>query len=499
MARGKRAQVLSAEEKLKQALVPDWEQPYKVPGNWVWIKLEFLKKNNLSFFDGDWILSENMDPNGNVRLIQLSDIGVGEFLNKSAKYINEKVFEELGCTPLETGDILISRMAEPIVRSCIFPSLPYMSITAVDVAVLRCEEQICEREYINHLCNANWFTQMAFTKARGTTRVRITRKNLGEMPAPLPPLAEQRRIVARIESLFEKLDHARELVQSALDSFKNRKSAILHKAFAGELTVKWRCENGLVKNTVISSITAYSKVLSKKDQKHIKAFQSHVKIVEMSNGQQWFSCQIGAVGVVTNGSTPSRKVPDFWKDGTIPWVSSGEVRNNVIETTHEKITTSGCDNSSVKQLPVGTVLIAMIGEGKTRGQSAVLNIPATTNQNVAAIIIDHGFIVPHFLWYWLQKEYTKNREKGNGTGPQALNCQRVRELDIVIPPFEEQQEIVRILDSLLEKEQHAEDKLEPILDQIDLLKKSILARAFRGELGTNDPSEESAMELLKNL
>ena len=107
--------------------------------------------------------------------------------------------------------------------------------------------------------------------------------------------------------------------------------------------------------------------------------------------------------------------------------------------------------------------------------------------------------MPHFLWYWLQKEYTKNREKGNGTGPQALNCQRVRELDIVIPPFEEQQEIVRILDSLLEKEQHAEDKLEPILDQIDLLKKSILARAFRGELGTNDPSEESAMELLKNL
>ena len=69
----------------------------------------------------------------------------------------------------------------------------------------------------------------------------------------------------------------------------------------------------------------------------------------------------------------------------------------------------------------------------------------------------------------------------------------------MIPPFEEQQEIVRILDSLLEKEQHAEDKLEPILDQIDLLKKSILARAFRGELGTNDPSEESAMELLKNL
>ena len=184
---------------------------------------------------------------------------------------------------------------------------------------------------------------------------------------------------------------------------------------------------------------------------------------------------------MTNGSTPSRKEPAFW-NGDIPWVSSGEVSNNIIEATNECITEEGYNNSSVKKLPIGTVLIAMIGEGKTRGQTSVLNIEATTNQNIAAIVINHGHVEPKFLWYWLQKEYKKNRTAGSGSGPQALNCQRVRELPFILPTLTEQQEIVRILDSVLEKETRAKEAAQTVLDQIALLKKSILARAFRGEL-----------------
>ena len=91
----------------------------------------------------------------------------------------------------------------------------------------------------------------------------------------------------------------------------------------------------------------------------------------------------------------------------------------------------------------------------------------------------------------------KNREKGSGSGPQALNCQRVRELDFFVPSLKEQKEVVNILRKALAKEQQSKEAAEAVLDQIDLMKKSILARAFRGEMGTNDPSEESAVELLK--
>jgi type I restriction enzyme S subunit len=219
-------------------------------------------------------------------------------------------------------------------------------------------------------------------------------------------------------------------------------------------------------------------------------------MIQIKNSK-WYMTTIGAIGVVTNGSTPSRKVDSYW-DGDIAWVSSGEVRNNRIEATRELITQDGFKNSSVRMLPVGTVLIAMIGEGKTRGQSAILEIPATINQNVAAVVIEHGFIVPKLLWYWFQREYKRNREKGSGTGPQALNCQRVRELSFVVPPLSEQHEIVRILDDLLEKEQVAQE-LSDTIAKIDHMKKAILARAFRGELGTNDPSEESAVGLLRSV
>ena len=115
--------------------------------------------------------------------------------------------------------------------------------------------------------------------------------------------------------------------------------------------------------------------------------------IHFQDGREWIKCTIGAIGRVSNGSTPSRKCPNYW-DGNIFWVSSGEVSNNVITNTKERITQEGYENSSVKLLPVGTVLIAMIGEGKTRGQSAILDIEATTNQNIAAVIINHGKVLP---------------------------------------------------------------------------------------------------------
>ncbi|WP_295095494.1 restriction endonuclease subunit S, partial [Ruminococcus sp.] len=226
--------------------------------------------------------------------------------------------------------------------------------------------------------------------------------------------------------------------------------------------------------------------------------QSKCDDVILEDGTVWYKTVIGAVGVVTNGSTPSRKCGSYW-EGSIPWVSSGEVRNNIIYQTNECITEEGYQNSSGKMLPKGTVLIAMIGEGKTRGQSAILDIEATTNQNIAAIIIEHGLINPKFMWYWLQKQYRYNREKGAGSGPQALNCQRVRELEFIVPSIEEQNKIVEIIDIMMEKETQVSSEIEGTIDNILSIKKSILEKAFRGELGTNNPCDEPSIELLKQV
>ena len=124
----------------------------------------------------------------------------------------------------------------------------------------------------------------------------------------------------------------------------------------------------------------------------------------------------------------------------------------------------------------------MIGEGKTRGQSAILRIDATINQNIAAILLTHGLVNSEFLWRWFQFSYEATRERGSGSGPQALNCQRVRELPFILPPLAEQQEIVRRVEQLFVLADQIETRCARAKAHADNLTQAILSKAFRGEL-----------------
>ncbi len=151
------------------------------------------------FTDGDWILSENMAAKGTIGVIQLKHIGVGEFHDKEFQFISNSTFNELGCTEVLPGDVLISRMADPIGRACIVPRLPFRAVTAVDVSILRVDESVADCRFMTHLCNSQLVRNRIARAARGTTRSRITRTELGETEIPLPPLSEQQQIVERLE------------------------------------------------------------------------------------------------------------------------------------------------------------------------------------------------------------------------------------------------------------------------------------------------------------
>lgn len=448
------------------------EAPYELPEGWKWCRLGEVadwgsggtpSRKNPEYYQGSipWIKTGEL----NETYIFDSEEKVSE---DAIKHSSAKIF------PKET--VVMAMYGATIGKTAIF---------GIDASTNQaCACAICHKELDNHfLFNFLKSKKDYFLyNAKGGAQPNISQEIIKNTLIPLPPtLAEQQHIVKRIESMFAKLDEAKEKAQNVVDGFETRKAAILHKAFTGELTAKWRKENGIEKNKELDFIYNFAQTLSKKDMTNITDFQKQAYDYVLSDGAVWKKCCIGAIGVITNGSTPSRKEASFW-NGNIPWVSSGEVANNIIESTNEMISEEGFNNSSVKKLPIGTVLIAMIGEGKTRGQTSVLNIEATTNQNIAAIIINHGHIESKFLWYWLQKEYKNNRTAGNGSGPQALNCQKVRELPFILPTLPEQVEIVRILDIIIEKENKAKQAAETVLEQIDLLKKSILARAFRGEL-----------------
>ncbi len=190
--------------------------------------------------DGDWILKENYTTDG-VRLIQVGDVGEGEFIGKSSRFISLERAKELQCSFLKTGDILISRMPDPLGRACIFPDLDCPAITAVDVAIFRPASNKIQPRFINYFLNSKpWFDEV-LRYATGTTRQRVSRKRLEKMTVPVQPMAEQERIV----KLLDEADELRKLRAQADRRTAALIPALFHEMFGDPASNPkgWRKEN----------------------------------------------------------------------------------------------------------------------------------------------------------------------------------------------------------------------------------------------------------------
>lgn len=458
MARAKKEAALTPEDRLQAALVPDWERPYKLPENWCWTKIGSIsslhrgvsykktdahterRENSCLVMRGGNICEGSIDTEADNIYVDISLVAENQIVRKN--------------------DIIIvaSTGSTKVIGRAGISKMDYLDVAFGAFLLLVRPSTKVNQRYIDYFFLSDNYRNRIKKLASGININNIRGEYITETLVPLAPLAEQQRIVDRIESLFSKLDEAKEKAQAVVDSFETRKAAILHKAFTGELTKKWRKS--------ANTRWVYKKI---KD-----------------------CCKLGS------GGTPSRKVPDFYK-GDIPWIKTGEIEWNDIYDTEEKITQSAIDNSSARCYKPGVVLVAMYGMGVTRGKASILRVQAATNQAVCVLEPQSALLYNRYLLYYFMRNYWDIREKAVGGNQLNLSLTIIKELNIEIPPIDEQVEIVQILDDLFAKEQQTKEAAEVVLDQIDLMKKSILARAFRGELGTNDPSEESAVELLRQV
>ena len=161
--------------------------------------------------------------------------------------------------------------------------------------------------------------------------------------------------------------------------------------------------------------------------------------------------RIGDFAMCFPGATPKTTHPEYWENGTIPWMSSGEVNQEEVTFTEKKITPKGYDETSTKMVPVGTVVIALAGQGKTRGKVAITRIPLCTNQSLCAIVVDET-VISKYLFHYLRSQYARIREISSGDGTRGgLNLKMIKAYVVPVPPIEVQEEIVHILDSYTEK------------------------------------------------
>lgn len=284
-------------------------------------------------------------------------------------------------------------------------------------------------------------------------------------PIPLPPLSEQQRIVERIEELFAKLDEAKERLQEVADSFAVRKAAILHKAFTGELTKQWRRENG------VSDESWEEKTLQ--------------DVCSMK---------------ITDGT---HKTPVYCdSERGVKFLSAKDITAEKICWDNIKYIVPELHEELYKRLApqVDDVLLAKNG---TTGVAAIVETDDIFDIYVTLAVLrpEKSIIYPLYLLKVVNSPLCKEQfaQHLTGIGVPNLHLRDIKEVLIPLPTIPEQHEIVRLIDDLLARERAAQQAAEQALASIDLMKKSILARAFRGELGTNKASEASALELLKQV
>ena len=159
--------------------------------------------------------------------------------------------------------------------------------------------------------------------------------------------------------------------------------------------------------------------------------------------KDWHRSTLGEIARIASGGTPDRSKPEYW-GGDIPWVTTGEIQFNTITDSTEKITAAGLQNSSAKRFPPGTLLMAMYGQGKTRGQVAQLGIEAATNQACAAIQLQNSYDIDFYFQY-LTSQYEALRELGNSGTQKNLNGGIIKGVDVPVPPYGEQRRIAKIL------------------------------------------------------
>lgn len=312
------------------------------------------------------------------------------------------------------------------------------------------------------------------TKKKGTGTPHLNAELLKQSNISVPSIPEQESIVARIEEMFSELDAGVETLKKTKAQLAVYRQAVLKEAFEGRLTLNWR-----ESHEDSSSISDYKTIEIINPIYKDTAGDENEPFLFLP--KEWLKLRIGDVFTVEVGSTPSRRIAEYW-NGSINWVSSGEVHFNHIYKTKERITETGLANSSTNVHPAGTIMLAMIGEGKTRGQAAILEIPAAHNQNTAAILVSSTPCPPKYLYYYLQLNYEHTRRVGSGNNQKALNKERVRALRFPFPSFDEQREIVNEIESRLSVCDSIEQTVDAALQQAEAMRQSILKKAFEGRL-----------------
>ncbi len=352
-----------------------------------------------------------------IPFLRTQNVGQGKIVRREIKQVTLEFHNKLKKSTLRKGDVILSRVISDKINYAVIPE-DLDGANCANVVIVRPGKKLLPEYFAFYISSAD-VQERLINRSVGSAQSVVNVQVVKDWKIPLPPLTEQKRIA----SLLARADRLRQLRRTAHDLG----DALLQSVFL-EMSEKAR---GKMKEVRLETLAD-----------------------------------------VKTGGTPSREVSEYF-NGQIPWVKTTEVVNEVIYETSEKISEAGLKASNCEVFPVGTILIAMYGQGLTRGRTGKLGIPATTNQACAAIL-PSSKINTDYLWTFLKLSYNEIRELGRGGNQPNLNLSMVRDLVIPVPPLSLQEEFAGVVARV----ESLRGRMGESTRQVEGLFESLLAEAF---------------------
>lgn len=380
------------------------------------------------------------DVNDDTWVLELEDIEKESSKLLSTMRASERPFKSTK-NSFKKGDVLYGKL-RPYLNKIIIAKED--GVCTTEIIPLSAEPSCCNK-YIFYWLKSSTFLGYVNDVSYGVNMPRLGTADGLKAPLRLAPLAEQKIIAEKLDTLLAQVDSTKARLEKIPQILKRFRQAVLTVAMSGGLTEEWRKNNSIL-------------------------FSS------------WVNSNIGELAQVATGKTPKRTEVKYWENGSIPWLTSSSTGEIYTEVAEQFITPIALKECTLKIFSPGTLLLAMYGEGKTRGQVTELKIHAACNQACAAIICDKEKIDLQFLKMRLMENYQETRKAAAGGNQPNLNLNKVREIPVIVPPLPEQQEIVCRVEQLFAYADTIEKQVNNALTRVNNLTQSILAKAFRGEL-----------------
>ena len=485
----------------------------KLPDGWTLATISELIGRGGIFVDGDWVESKDQDPSGDVRLIQLADVGDGVYLDKSSRFLTAKKSRELNCTYLASGDVLIARMPDPLGRACIYPGDPKTSVTAVDVCIVRTGEYGPDHHWLAWFVNSPDFRDNVALLQSGSTRKRISRRNLATIALPIPPFPEQRRIVAEIEKQFTRLDASVAALKRVQANLERYRASVLKAACEGAL-VPTEAELARADgrdyepaDQLLQRILSERRARWESQENRGRKYKEPVapdtaELPELPGGWVWAT----ADQLLVRSEYGTSVRCSYESDG-LPVLRIPNIVHGNIDLRDLKYATRPLPIDSQRALQAGDVLMCRTnGSVSLVGKTAVIKTNFEVFHSFASYLLRFRFANAQSLPQWFHIFTTSQLGRSfiesnaaSSAGQHNVSLKLIHGMAISVPPLAEQRRIVAEVERRLSVIQQAEAAVEANLTRAERLKQSILKQAFSGQLVPQDPNDEPASMLLKRI